>query len=338
MGKYDGCKCLSCGIEFTSTDDIVVCPDCGTPYHRSCYEKEGKCINIELHDNGGTWQPDEPESAPVSDEPVRCSRCGLENPPTGLFCSRCGMPLRNVSSEPRPFNDQKEQHGNFSQQGSEDRNSFDRNSFDRNNFGGMNGFEGIPNNGALRFDQDSDIDGVKLGDLARYVGKNQFSYLTSFIRFGKFGGKASINFSALLFPQFYFFYRKMNLIGIIYLLLTVVLSIPTVMLMSAAGYLPSISFVTESFVKSESFSLVLNLSSSLLMVLQCISAIFANYWYYKTARRDIQLLRSSTSDNEEEVRDAISRKGGVSLAAFLMSVLISYALIIAAMFIMNKVA
>ncbi len=321
MGKYDGSKCLSCGKEFTSEDDVVVCPECGTPYHRSCYEKEGQCINIELHEKGGSWQPETDKTEAGSGEPIRCSRCGQENPAEGLFCNRCGMPLRNVSNEERPFND------TASKSETEDNST--------NNFG-PGSFGQFADQGAMRFDQDSDIDGVKLGDLARYVGKNQFSYLTSFIRFGKFGGKLSINFSALLFPQFYFFYRKMNLIGIIYLVLTIALSVPTMMVLSVAGYLPSISFVTESFVKTNSFSTVLNLSTSLLMVLQCLSAIFANYWYYRQARKDIQQLRSVETESEEDVRSAIIRKGGVSLAAFFMSVLVSYALMIGTMFVMNK--
>ena len=327
MGKYEGSKCLSCGQVFTAGDDVVVCPECGTPYHRACYEKEGSCINTELHEKGGTWQPEGPGGA-GSGEPVRCSRCGQENPAEGLFCNRCGLPLRDSYTEPRPFNDQAGTRQNGAQQPGP-------------GFGGpMNGqtgFGGFANPNAMRFDQDSDIDGIKLGDLARYVGKNQFSYLTSFIRFGKFGGKVSLNFAALLFPQFYFFYRKMNLIGAIYVLLTVALSIPTMMVLSAVGYLPSISFVTESYVQSNNFLMIRNLASTLLMAVQCISALFANYWYYKTARRQIISIRSEADGtDEEEVRSAISRRGGVSLAAFILAVLVTYALMIGIIFAMNK--
>ncbi|MBR4554785.1 MAG: DUF2628 domain-containing protein [Ruminococcus sp.] len=332
MGKYDGCKCLSCGLEFTEFDDVVVCPECGTPYHRDCYEKEGQCINTDLHESGGTWKPEHKEAH--SEGPVRCVRCGQENPAEGLFCNRCGMPLNDMhNNEPRPFNE----NGNAGQRPGGMNN------------GGMNGMNGMPGQGmngsgfavppnAMRFDQDSDIDGVKLGDLARYVGRNQFSFLTSFIRFGKFGGKASLNFCALLFPQYYFFYRKMNLIGIIYLIGSVILSLPTIMLMSAAGYLPKIAFVTESFVKSSQFSTILNFTSTALMATQCISAIFANYWYYKTARKNIKAVRDAVEDDEEMVRGMISSKGGVSWRGFFLAVLISNALVVFAVFMMNKLA
>ena len=38
MPKYYGCPCEGCGRPLALTDDIVVCPDCGAPYHRECYE------------------------------------------------------------------------------------------------------------------------------------------------------------------------------------------------------------------------------------------------------------------------------------------------------------
>ena len=49
MPKYYGCPCEGCGRPLALTDDIVVCPDCGAPYHRSCYEKMGLCIHAPAH-------------------------------------------------------------------------------------------------------------------------------------------------------------------------------------------------------------------------------------------------------------------------------------------------
>ena len=39
MARYTGNHCPVCEQEFTDNDDIVVCPDCGTPYHRACWQK-----------------------------------------------------------------------------------------------------------------------------------------------------------------------------------------------------------------------------------------------------------------------------------------------------------
>lgn len=41
--------CPICGIDFTDDDDVVVCPDCGTPHHRECWMKTGHCANEALH-------------------------------------------------------------------------------------------------------------------------------------------------------------------------------------------------------------------------------------------------------------------------------------------------
>ena len=55
--KYTGEKCIVCGELFADGDDIVVCPDCGTPCHRSCWEKSGECTNTALHESGESWKP-----------------------------------------------------------------------------------------------------------------------------------------------------------------------------------------------------------------------------------------------------------------------------------------
>ncbi|MGN1051081.1 MAG: RING finger protein, partial [Acutalibacteraceae bacterium] len=46
---YIGYKCPVCEKNFHADDDIVVCPECGAPHHRSCYEQIGKCAFSEKH-------------------------------------------------------------------------------------------------------------------------------------------------------------------------------------------------------------------------------------------------------------------------------------------------
>ena len=88
MADYINEKCISCGKEFTKDDDVVVCPECGTPYHRGCYEKEGKCINNELHEKHSVWKPEVKEHEET--EKIVCKNCGAENPKEALFCNKCG--------------------------------------------------------------------------------------------------------------------------------------------------------------------------------------------------------------------------------------------------------
>ncbi len=41
--------CPACNKNFVENDDVVVCPECGTPHHRECYNLTGKCFNESLH-------------------------------------------------------------------------------------------------------------------------------------------------------------------------------------------------------------------------------------------------------------------------------------------------
>jgi hypothetical protein len=52
---FTGMQCIVCRKEFSPDDDIVVCETCGTPYHRECYKSVGKCVNIEYHAEGLTF-------------------------------------------------------------------------------------------------------------------------------------------------------------------------------------------------------------------------------------------------------------------------------------------
>ena len=58
MTRYTGNHCPVCEQTFTDADDIVVCPDCGTPYHRACWQKVGACMHRSEHAAGFEWQPE----------------------------------------------------------------------------------------------------------------------------------------------------------------------------------------------------------------------------------------------------------------------------------------
>jgi hypothetical protein len=42
---------LVCKAEFEEKDDIVVCPDCGLPYHRACFAENGDCAHEAFGDD-----------------------------------------------------------------------------------------------------------------------------------------------------------------------------------------------------------------------------------------------------------------------------------------------
>lgn len=63
MYRYAYDNCPVCGLTFTDNDDVVVCPECGTPHHRSCYNNFGGCANAEKHSEGFTFSSSTPSAA-----------------------------------------------------------------------------------------------------------------------------------------------------------------------------------------------------------------------------------------------------------------------------------
>ena len=49
---YIGTNCPVCEEAFKQGDDIVVCPECGTPHHRHCYESVNHCVFQDKHREG----------------------------------------------------------------------------------------------------------------------------------------------------------------------------------------------------------------------------------------------------------------------------------------------
>ena len=310
MATYTGAKCIVCNDTFKDGDDVVVCPDCGTPYHRDCYKQAGKCVNEELHQSGGSWS----KSAEEGGEGVRCRRCGFNNDKDKLFCESCGTPLHETESEAA---DRERKEGAYR--------------------------DGVPNEGRVEYspfgertvyDKDSVIDGIKLEDYAGYVKNNPFTFLMSFIRFGKYGGKLSLNLGAFLFPEVYYLYRKMNLLGIISLLVCTVLSVPVMIANFAAGY-AGFKIVFPFDVSSDSFVMLSTGCWYVLMSWRVFSGLLANYFYYKKAKNDIGLIRK-TADGEKEVKEKLSAKGGVSWMAAICGYCMYVSLVVGSVFFINQ--
>lgn len=311
MTTYVGAKCLVCNQTFKDGDDVVVCPECGTPYHRECYKSTGKCINEELHESGGSWK----KSAQEGGEGVRCRRCGFNNDKDKLFCESCGTPLYETEQETADRERKQDRYRN-----------------PVNNGGRV---EYSPFGERTVYDKDSVIDGIKLEDYAGYVKNNSFSFLLNFIRFGKYGGKVSLNFGAFLFPEVYFLYRKMRLIGILSMIVCAALTIPVMIANFAVGY-AGLQIAFSFDVNSRFFVTLSSACWYVLMALRVAVGLFANYLYYKKAKNDINEIRKTT-DGEKDVKEKLSAKGGVSLASAVLGYCMYSSLVIGTVFLLNQI-
>jgi len=72
---YTGMQCPVCEKTFKQQDDIVVCPECGTPHHRECYFTLSHCVNEEKHAEGFVFKPAEMDQKTIEpDEQPEFSR------------------------------------------------------------------------------------------------------------------------------------------------------------------------------------------------------------------------------------------------------------------------
>ncbi len=94
--NFTGKICDGCREPFEDGDDIVVCPVCGTPQHRSCYEKNHHCVNEYLHSPDFVWSC--PEDEEKQEEPTVAQYRSVqgEQPQTSPFIRETPEEMESV--------------------------------------------------------------------------------------------------------------------------------------------------------------------------------------------------------------------------------------------------
>lgn len=316
MTDYTGNRCIVCSEQFKEGDDVVVCPECGTPYHRKCYEKYGKCVNTELHKAGRSWSPAPDAGAadlPGDDSDTVCPRCGYVNPKLTAFCGRCGSPMPSLERHNEEL--RKNMSGAMMRSPGGD--------------GGLNLEPYLINftDPLCGYNPDEDFEGVRLCELADYVGTNTHYYLPNFKRFKETGTSLSWNFSAMIMPELYFSYRKMPLIAIAAFIVRFVCMIPQYIPVIASLEAGAVTQLAQMFdIRSSAFSIVSVISSIALYAVMFFFGAFANKIYYKFALKRTAKIKAESTPLT--IRPMLRSKGGTSallLTLFICIYFIPYA-------------
>ena len=308
MTRYTGNHCPVCEQAFTDTDDIVVCPDCGTPYHRDCWKKVGACMHRSEHAAGFEWQPEiGPEAVKAAHE-ATCPNCGTRNTPGAARCSHCGCPLPRSDADNADAAKPEEQVPIYARVPSAVNNSraapgphIETYSADRE--GGIYRREIGP---------EDTIDGIKAKDWAAYVGRSPMYYLMQFFRMSITKRKVAVCLSAFLFGPAYLLYRKMWKEGLLTAVLTIVLSIPT--------FIEIISVFNPSLLGAMPLGWLpaaVNVCAVASWALNIILGLFAVSWYRREAKKNIDRIYADYPDGEART-DALLQKGGTNLLAALL--------------------
>lgn len=321
MAKFIGYRCPVCGKAFAQEDDIVVCPECGAPHHRSCWRELGRCAHEEKHGAGEAWPVPAPGPSP-SQATAPCPRCGSHNPAGNIFCQVCGQQLTagQFPAEPEdPFPDltfrPSQGYRRAGQEGRTAPTAEDPQWF-RNIFSAEDDQELSP--------------GISWQDVCDYVGPNGYIFLLRFQQLMEPGLKISVNLPAFFFSFFYCFYRKMYRLGAVLLAISVASFLPA---FRQAAILFSELMATEGMVTMEA---LMNLNSPAVQQLMGAAAlfrmvtlmvmVFCGFFFNRAyCRRVIKEIRATKehghfSSGSPEYHYALAHRGGVNMSAVLMVV------------------
>lgn len=307
--EFSEFQCPVCNKTFQDGDDVVVCPECGAPHHRECYEQNGHCFYEDKHGAGFSFEDIGKEESDEDVQTLTCPRCGYENDKTAFYCNECGLPLNNSNGQ------HNTQYNNYQSQ---------------NPYGqAPNGFQGMPFGFSVgpmsAFDPLGGLDGeeeiddnVKVSEAAKFIGKSTQYFLMVFKKIKDFN-RSRFNFCAAIFAEVYFLYRKITPLGVAVSLFFIVSNIASAAIKMTPEYKQIYENMQNAIESGTSISIfspessfmyvLLGLELSRLVV-KILCGIFANRLYYKHCSKKIRKIKDSKPD---DLHKTLEQKGGVNL-------------------------
>lgn len=299
--NYIGEKCAACGNVFTEDDDVVVCPDCGSPHHRDCYKSVGKCANIDFHFSGKKWERKLTKPRDI----VVCSVCRFPNPKGTEKCERCGSDLteKPQTEEEAPSETMQEPFAGL----------FDEDLGEARPY--------------LGFDPDEDLGGATVKEVSDFVRTNTIYYLPIFKRMKDIGTKLSFNLTCLLFPSLYFANRKMWGWAMLAVFISVLMSIPGALIYALeteqlTDYASLLSFIEANRAIIEKLDIICSAVDFFVKLMFCL---FGNSIYFKYIVRSLKRIKANGS---AFMAQRLASMGGVNPANMIVITLIKAAVAI----------
>lgn len=297
MSRFDNKLCPVCRKPLTDKSDIVVCPECGTPHHRSCYLALGHCGVEQYHASGFEWKgflPGEEPQEPQEKVSLEKEEQTIEGPGDEFSRDhRAEYPGGSGNDGAGPY-----QGGSQGQP--------------------MDIGEYLENLQRQTMDDTRGVDGVSSRELSTFVGRSVMHYSQAFASFrapvlpGQKRRKAFINLCAGFFAPIHQFYRRMDLLGAIMVLVEFLFYIPALLFNAGIGTADLLG----------NLQLIARGISFVAVVLLCV---FGDYLYYRYAVKRIHKIRAKYDDGRADgYYEALAAKGTPSwLRAIAASLIVS---------------
>lgn len=282
MSLYENEICPVCKEEFCKGDDIVVCPECGTPHHRECYNLAGKCVNTGLHKAGYDYQKEKKENVNI-----------LKNEPI----------IQHTENQ----DDIIPIIGNAE-------NESDDNNITKKPLNPVDIFK-ITDTDTVYEKDSQTIDGESVADFAATIKVNVPKFINKFKEMEAKNKKASWNWCAFFFGPIYLLARKMYKQGLAFICLSfsLLFAANTLILKFAPDYSKAVLDLVQSAqnVKSLNPNDLLSLTSiadaktasiicysclGVFIVFRIIQGALANHFYKKTISSIVKRINNEFED------------------------------------------
>lgn len=283
---------------FEGEDDIVVCPECGAPHHRDCWQTVGKCGLEHLHGTAEQYNPNT-EKAAGNDNDTQdvkiCAKCGKSAEfSNSRFCPHCG----------NPFGDSPNIFAQFGMP------------IILDPLGGIH--------------PKTEIEGIKAKTMGEFVGMSPNRFIPRFVRMSK-DSKTSWNWAAFFFPSAWSFSKKMDVPGIMYLILAVASKlcyVPFNMQVELLGDTSNMTYqaiadlVAANIGNFSAMSVLLCFVGFLLFLIPRIHCGMRGEWAYRNHCVDrIKKIENGELGKDLERDEAFIKYGGVGSFRMLLGLL-----------------
>ena len=283
-------QCPYCLKPFQDGDDVVVCPECGTPAHRACWKQNGHCLYENKHASGFVWEIPYSKEREEAEQKAREEEAARKRAQT--FGTGDGG--RDTRPDGMPFDNE---YGNYA-------------SYTTGDHGEMKPTMRV-------IGPDEMLGDFRVREYGELIQKNKNKYIPKFFIMDRTKRNFVGNFAAFIAPTLWSAYRRMYGLAIVLVILQFL--VPLIALDSVVEYYSEGVSLARQYVLTDAAD------HYIIMAIHLLMGMFANTIY---KRRCEQLLtKAKTIENADERALFLKRRGGTSVIAAVLFAAILYTLL-----------
>lgn len=309
-------QCPYCLKPFEEGDDVVVCPDCGTPGHRACWKEQGHCLYENKHASGFVWEIPYSKEREEADRKAREEEAARKRAAT--FGAGAGEP--DTRPDGLPFDNE---YGNYA-------------SYTTGDHGEMRPTMRV-------IGPEEMLGDYRVREYGDVIGRNKNKYIPRFFVMDRTKRNFTGNFAAFFFPILWSAYRRMY--GVALVLILAHFIVPLFALDSVVEYYNEAYRLVQEYALSsadqgtdamqEAFNalseklpmppVALQINRYVTLAISLLMGMFGNTIYKRHC--ETILRKSKDLEGPEQQAEFRKRRGGTSIIAAILVAAIAFTLL-----------